>query len=174
MSKNCVLLFLLLIIHQQLVGALTWEDYAREIKETSERNIASKISEPFIPLLRQETSKNEGSHEPLLRSDSMYRLLEFYSSLSSPEVKRCPDSSHLMPDCTDCIPGMLRLPGNSTCSILDPTSVAIRNEIVKLTRGRFGEHMHPLKPFALYPYLESPDYLARQVMTFLSTARSYV
>lgn len=158
----------LLLIAPILVRCLTWDDYVLEMREKKAKrgndqpthNETSAKAQSLPPKLPTDT--NPG-YPTMLPSDSMYRLIDFYSSLSAPEVKKCPDPTHLMPSCTECIPGLQRSPGNLSCTGLHPSSVAIRTEIVQLARVRFGaSKIHPLKPFALYPYLESPDYMARQ------------
>ena len=152
--------FILVLV--RFVCCLTWNDFVLEMKQKSYSNhSAQKNANESVAASGPSSQSNPFSS--LAPSDSMYRLIEFYTFLSDPSVKRCSDPTHLMPHCTDCIPGLQRSTGNTSCDILHSSSVAIRDEIVKLTQVRFGSNkIHPLKPFALYPYLESPDYMARQ------------
>ncbi len=51
---------------------------------------------------------------------------------------------------------------SNTCNEYIPDSDAIRKEISKLTKQRFGNSIDPIKPYGLYPYLELPDFMKRQ------------
>jgi hypothetical protein len=93
------------------------------------------------------------------------RLKTFYESLKHPGVIHCPDRTRLLPDCTECIPGLQQLSGSSSCSSYIPSSEAIRAEILKLTKERYADQNTPgrmSRPYGLYPYLEKGDFMVRQ------------
>ena len=92
------------------------------------------------------------------------RLSDFLKTLES-EMKTgsCPDRSLLMPDCSKCIPGLMRGNNPTTCDKLIRSTVKIRAEIKKLTAKRFM-NTNPRRQYALYPYLETPEFVFRQEM----------
>lgn len=76
----------------------------------------------------------------------------FYRRLMQPDVKKCEDTTRLMPDCTACIPGLLQSNGSTTCDSLVKSTIEIRSEIGKLTSERYGAAaLTSSRPFGLYP-----------------------
>lgn len=78
------------------------------------------------------------------------RLTEFYLRLNQSDVLYCPDRGMLLPDCKECIPGLVRAPGSLICDKLIPASQNIRNEIANLVVDRFGQ-LPPERKYGLYP-----------------------
>lgn len=79
------------------------------------------------------------------------RLKMFYNRIVQPDAKYCSDRTRLLPDCKECIPGLKVGAGSSTCNEYIPASKAIRDEIGKLTKERYGHDPVPDRPFGLYP-----------------------
>ena len=177
LTKLFILTLIVLKLMSVRISALNWKDFEREMKANLLKGMNVSVEYPQVkivtptevkkvsvaapPLLSSKVSESI-DYDKLSTSDSVYRLIQFYASLNDSSVKRCPDTTKLLPDCVECIPGLQMTPSSTSCSQLDPSSVAIRKEIIKLAKDRFGNSIHPLKPFALYPYLESPEYMVRQ------------
>jgi len=89
-------------------------------------------------------------------------LDEFYDLANSLDSKKCPDHTYLMPECTHCIPGLIKSKGSETCGTLSPLAARLRNQIEKLTIERFGKNPDPKRKYGLYPYLEKSEFLFRQ------------
>jgi hypothetical protein len=93
------------------------------------------------------------------------KLRLFYERIQEPDVKYCHDRTRLLPDCTECIPGLQQGVGSLSCNSYISSSESIRSEIAKLTRQRFKEENIPgrmSRPYGLYPYLEKGDFMVRQ------------
>ena len=86
--------------------------------------------------------------ETVIGSDDKY--VDFLNLLSSPSNKQCPDKTLLLPDCNDCIPGLVKVEGSSSCTKYTESSQSIRDEIKKLTDERYPQQA-PNRPFGLYP-----------------------
>lgn len=84
-------------------------------------------------------------------SESKDRLKLFYERINQPDAKYCSDRTRMLPDCKQCIPGLKSSSGSSTCDQYIPVAQAIRDEIGKLTKERFGHNPVPDRPFGLYP-----------------------
>lgn len=78
------------------------------------------------------------------------RVTRFLQRLKQSDVKTCPDPTMMLPGCTECIPGLQRGEGSSSCNEYISSSLAIRNEIKQLVKERFGE-VPPERSFGLYP-----------------------
>mmetsp|Transcript_4031 Transcript_4031/g.6745 ORF Transcript_4031/g.6745 Transcript_4031/m.6745 type:complete len:290 (-) Transcript_4031:194-1063(-) len=91
------------------------------------------------------------------------RLKLFYERINKSDAKYCPDKSKLLPQCNECIPGLQKGSGSETCNEFISTSKKIRDEIKKLTDERYGDKPVIDRPFGLYPYLEKPDFMSRQI-----------
>jgi len=89
------------------------------------------------------------------------KYIDFLILLSSSANKQCPDKTLLLPDCMNCIPGLIKEEGSSSCNKYSESSKNIRDEIKQLTDERYPQPA-PHRPFGLYPYLESPEFLKRQ------------
>lgn len=94
------------------------------------------------------------------------RLKQFYQKIADPTtgVKSCADRSMLMPQCLQCIPGTQKSGKSNSCDEYIKGTKDIREEIGTLTKQRFGENLPPDREFGLYPYLEKPDFLSRQII----------
>lgn len=92
-------------------------------------------------------------------SDNKSQLDKFYELTKSPNAITCQDKTLLMPDCTRCIPGLVK---KEACRKLSPSTVKLRNEFEGLTTSRFGKPADPKRKYALYPYLEQSGFLIRQ------------
>lgn len=79
------------------------------------------------------------------------RLDDFYRRLQQDDVKKCQDSTRLLPDCKRCIPGLQEGKDSKICNEYIKDSQSIRNEISTLTKERYGPHLDPKRPFGLYP-----------------------
>lgn len=112
-------------------------------------------------------SKTETESSPQLLSKQITtpedRLQEFYNRMAKADVKYCNDKTMLMPDCKICIPGLEKSTPLGSCDKFIKTSNDIRNEISDLTKNRYGSNTNPLRPYGLYPYLELPDFVSRQI-----------
>jgi hypothetical protein len=103
------------------------------------------------------------------------KLQVFYDRIKQADVKYCKDKTLLLPDCTQCIPGLEKSTGSVTCDQYVKESVAIRNEIGKLTEERYGAAaLKSSRPFGLYPYLEGKSFIIRQELfgTMLSDQKA--
>ena len=92
------------------------------------------------------------------------RLQLFYERVKQSDASYCSDRTRLLPDCTQCIPGLQQTSG-STCDSYIPSSESIRTEILKLTKERYVEEKisgRMPRPYGLYPYLEKGDFMVRQ------------
>ncbi len=65
----------------------------------------------------------------------------------------CADNTRLMPECTECIPGLVP----PHCE-LSPGVKALRNEVTKLVEDRYP---NSLSPSDLYPYLNTDELRSR-------------
>lgn len=94
------------------------------------------------------------------------RLKTFYAMLADPakKVQSCSDGTKLLPECVQCIPGTQLNKATSSCTDFIPSSQSIREEIRKLTIERYPTNRFADREFGLYPYLEHPDFLFRQVL----------
>jgi hypothetical protein len=84
-------------------------------------------------------------------SEGKDKLKEFYERISKPDVKYCADPTRLLPQCQECIPGTRIGPNSNSCNQFVPSSQAIRDELLKLSKERYGDKLDASKPFALYP-----------------------
>jgi len=108
---------------------------------------------------------------PGARTEEVDRWSQFLDRLRKSDVVYCADKTKLLPACTECIPG-LQIPRGGTmykdgksdgeCSEFIPSSKKIIDEIGQLTKTRYGGKIKASRPYGLYPYLESPDFLVRQ------------
>lgn len=107
------------------------------------------------------------SHTSLSASnEEEFRLESFYDRISKTDVKYCKDRTKLLPGCDECIPGLQKgtsSSGDKECNEYISESKTIRDEIAKLTHERYGKEINPKKPYGLYPYLELPDFMTRQL-----------
>lgn len=102
-------------------------------------------------------------------AEEVDRWSQFLTRLQKSDVAYCPDKTKLLPDCKECIPG-LQIPrdkqskgdGMGECSEFIPSSKKIIDEIGQLTKTRYAGKIKASRPYGLYPYLESPDFLVRQ------------
>jgi hypothetical protein len=110
-------------------------------------------------------------------SNAVYidRLKSFYQKIADPStgVKSCADRSMLMPQCLQCIPGTQKSGKSNSCDEYIKGTKDIREEIGTLTKQRFGTDLPSDREFGLYPYLEKPDFLSRQIIfgKLLSSAK---
>lgn len=81
-------------------------------------------------------------------SDDKY--IDFLNLLSNSANKLCPDKTFLLPDCNECIPGLIKGEGSSSCNKYTESSKSIRDEIKQLTDERYPKQA-PSRPFGLYP-----------------------
>lgn len=79
------------------------------------------------------------------------RLSEFYDRLSKPDAKYCEDKTKLLPDCTECIPGLEKPTGSQSCTQYISSSNQIRDEIRNLVVKRFGDNLPANRTYGLYP-----------------------
>lgn len=91
------------------------------------------------------------------------RLKQFYHRIKKGDTTYCPDNTKLLPACNECIPGLQKGSGSDSCNEYIPASRSIRDEIKKLTDERYGDKPVVDRPFGLYPYLEKPDFMSRQI-----------
>eukprot|EP01032_Pedospumella_encystans_P007607 gene7607-9109_t len=91
------------------------------------------------------------------------RLKHFYNRILKSDVKYCPDKTKLLPNCTECIPGLQKGPGSESCDELFVGTKGFRKELKRLTDTRYGDKPVADRPFGLYPYLERPDFMSRQI-----------
>lgn len=94
------------------------------------------------------------------------RLKLFYERIRRSDVKYCDDRTKILPGCSECIPGLEKSPGSSSCDSYTQSSQSIRAEILKLTKERYpddlGSSERMPRPYGLYPYLEKGDFMVRQ------------
>ena len=79
------------------------------------------------------------------------RLSQFYKRIQKSDARYCPDRTKILPACTECIPGLQKGSGSSTCNEFIAPSKEIRDEIKKLTDERYGDKPVADRPFGLYP-----------------------
>ena len=79
------------------------------------------------------------------------RLKHFYKRILRSDVKRCPDRTKLLPNCTDCIPGLQKGTGSESCDELVVGTKVLRKQLKNLTDSRFGNKPVADRPFGLYP-----------------------
>lgn len=79
------------------------------------------------------------------------RLSDFYDRLAKSDAKYCEDRTKLLPDCTECIPGLEKPTGSMSCTNYVPSSKQIREEIRNLVAKRFGDSLPANRTYGLYP-----------------------
>jgi len=79
------------------------------------------------------------------------RLKLFYDRIHKNDAKYCTDKTKLLPQCSECIPGLQKGAGSESCNEFISTSKKIRDEIKKLTDERYGDKPVIDRPFGLYP-----------------------
>lgn len=79
------------------------------------------------------------------------RLKHFYHRIKRNDVTFCEDKTKLLPDCTECIPGLQKGTGSDTCDEYIPASQTIREQIKDVMVTRFGKNRGSSRPFGLYP-----------------------
>ena len=104
----------------------------------------------------------------ILFTDCEDRLQEFYDRINKSDVTYCSDRTKLLPDCTQCIPGLEKVgsalssssssSSSTSLSLLDQpcsrfikSSISIRNEIKRLTEERYAGKIIVNRPYGLYP-----------------------
>lgn len=83
--------------------------------------------------------------------DNVDRLGQFYARIKQPDAIYCKDRTKMLPACTECIPGLEKSAGSSSCDVFIASSRSIRDEIRKLVIERFGTTSPADRTFGLYP-----------------------
>ena len=73
-----------------------------------------------------------------------------------PNAKMCSDGTRLMPECTQCIPGLLA----PHCGRMSNVTIQLRESLMRIGKERYGGSAS----FHLYPYLERPEMQGRQAL----------
>ena len=102
------------------------------------------------------------NNENLDNNDVSNLYESFKKSLLGINVKSCPDKTMMLPKCNECIPGLMKSHGSKTCDLVIPSTSKIKEKIERLTVKRLGKGLNPAKPYGLYPYLETPEFMFRQ------------
>lgn len=121
------------------------------VEKSMPRRFSFLIFVGLLFLLRWAPGTNSEQDTTANANVNTDRLKLFYERIKKQDVKYCEDRTRLMPSCSECIPGLMQPPGQTTCSEFIPSSKAIRDEIKQLTDTRYGHNPIPDRPFGLYP-----------------------
>ena len=95
------------------------------------------------------------------------RLSDFYDRLSKSDTKTCEDKTKLLPDCTQCIPGLEQPAGSTSCTQYIASSRQIREEIRNLVIKRFGDSLPANRSYGLYPCMNQTYYIRSIFFSYL-------